>query len=199
MIPKFSDIYFKDSNNILGFHGCEKEVADKIFSSSKEHLKKSKNSYDWLGEGIYFWLNDPVRAFEWAKSRKNIIEPAVVGAVIDLGVCLNLNERSGIKLLQAAYDDILQIFKAKNISIKDYSNKKPDEGGFNIVRPLDCLVINHAHTLVKNEGKNFDTVVSYFQEGKSAFEGSDIKEKSHVQICVVNEEMIKGYFKPREK
>ena len=39
----------------------------------------------------------------------------------------------------------------------------------------------------------------YFQEGKDAFEGSGIKEKSHIQICVRNTDCIKGYFLPRIK
>jgi hypothetical protein len=52
---------------VLGFHGCDKSVADRIIPSNKLHLQKSKNDYDWLGNGIYFWENDPVRALEYAR------------------------------------------------------------------------------------------------------------------------------------
>jgi hypothetical protein len=38
---------------VLGFHGCDKSVADKIFAG-EEDLVASKNPYDWLGSGIYF-------------------------------------------------------------------------------------------------------------------------------------------------
>ena len=201
MSSNFSDIYFKSSHLVLGFHGCEKSTALKILNSDSEHLKKSTNDYDWLGEGIYFWQNDPLRALEWAKRHHHkISEPFVLGAVIDLGRCLNLNEREGILLVKAAYEDLKKVFAAENISLnEEYHNEKPDEGGFDIMRPLDCLVINHLHKILSDQNIRFDSVVSYFQEGADAFEGSSIKEKSHVQICVVNTDCIKGYFLPRRK
>ncbi len=33
---------------IIGFHGCEKEVADQVLSGNTV-LKSSENDYDWLG------------------------------------------------------------------------------------------------------------------------------------------------------
>ena len=41
-------------NLIIGFHGCEKEVAIKVING-EEDLKFSTNPYDWLGNGMYFW------------------------------------------------------------------------------------------------------------------------------------------------
>lgn len=81
----------------LGFHGCDAAVAERIFAG-KTHLKRSKNDFDWLGEGIYFWENSPARALQYARELKvhprrsgpQIKTPAVVGAVIELGYCLNL-------------------------------------------------------------------------------------------------------------
>lgn len=58
--------YQKTTQMVLGFHGCDEEVGLKILNSGTEHLTPSKNTYDWLGEGVYFWLNDPQRAYEWA-------------------------------------------------------------------------------------------------------------------------------------
>lgn len=78
-------------------------------------------------------------------------------------------------------------------------NKLPDEGGFNLFRPLDCAIVNHAVEMVKREGFDYDTVYGYFQEGADAYEGAGIKEKSHIQICVRNPNCIKGYFLPRIK
>ncbi len=34
---------------VLGFHGCDREVADKILHSGNDHLNHSENDYDWLG------------------------------------------------------------------------------------------------------------------------------------------------------
>ena len=36
---------------ILGYHGCDAAVAEKIFAG-QEPLKHSKNDDDWLGDGI---------------------------------------------------------------------------------------------------------------------------------------------------
>ena len=50
---------------ILGFHSCDMEVGLKIIKG-EDHLRYSENSYDWLGNGIYFWEQNPGRAFEYA-------------------------------------------------------------------------------------------------------------------------------------
>lgn len=39
------------ANLVIGFHGCDLSVADKIITG-KDELRPSKNSYDWLGHGI---------------------------------------------------------------------------------------------------------------------------------------------------
>lgn len=36
---------------LLGFHGTDEATAERVLAG-KEHLKPSKNSYDWLGHGI---------------------------------------------------------------------------------------------------------------------------------------------------
>ncbi len=54
---------------VLGYHGCEKAVADAIIGSDTQHLAPSRQDYDWLGSGIYFWEADPRRALEWAAGR----------------------------------------------------------------------------------------------------------------------------------
>ncbi|MEQ8880438.1 MAG: hypothetical protein RLQ12_12435, partial [Cyclobacteriaceae bacterium] len=51
---------------VLGFHGCDKEVALEVLNG-KSKLKDSKNKWDWLGHGIYFWEQNPQRAFQHAK------------------------------------------------------------------------------------------------------------------------------------
>ena len=176
-----------------------------ILNSPTKHLKSSTNDYDWLGDGIYFWLNDPQRAYEWAcqthkRNPKKIKEPFVLGAVIDLGFCLNFCERESVLLLQKSYDNLKQSFQVLGIDINEHLiNKVPDEGGFALIRPLDCAIIKHVHSLMEDEGVKFDTVYGYFQEGKDAYQGAGIKEKSHIQVCVRSKECIKGYFLPRIK
>ena len=45
---------------VLGFHGCDRSVGENVLSG-KTRLRKSSNDYDWLGNGIYFWENNPQR------------------------------------------------------------------------------------------------------------------------------------------
>ncbi|HEX8463307.1 MAG TPA: hypothetical protein VF627_01700 [Abditibacterium sp.] len=49
----------------LGFHGCDRSVGEAILAGREEHLLPSKNDYDWLGWGIYFWESNPRRALEF--------------------------------------------------------------------------------------------------------------------------------------
>ena len=190
---------------VLGFHGCDKDIANTILNSQDKHLTPSSNTYDWLGEGIYFWLNDPQRAYEWAcqvheRNPNKIKEPCVIGAIINLGLCLNLCERNSILLLQKSYSNLENAFKQLGYNINErLINNAPDDGGFTLKRPLDCAVIQNLHRIMKKEDIKFDTVYGYFQEGSDAFLGAGITEKSHIQICVRTSSCIKGYFLPRLK
>lgn len=199
-----SRIYQKLPQIVLGFHGCDQSVVDRVLNSPSEHLRPSKNVYDWLGNGVYFWLNDPQRAYEWAedysKRKPNLVKtPAVIGAVIDLGMCLNLCERESILLLQRSYSDLALAFDKLGLNINsEFQNRRADAGGFKLLRELDCVVIEHAIEMVSSFGSSFDTVYGYFQEGTDAYTGSGIKAKSHIQIAVRNLDCIKGYFLPRK-
>lgn len=203
MVNYSAELYQKIPQIVLGFHGCDKKVALEILNSNDKHLNVSTNDYDWLGEGIYFWLNDPQRAYEWAvqthkRKPDKISEPYVIGAIIDLGNCLNFCERNSVLLLQKAYKDLSLVMESAGFDICALKNKAPDEGSFSLLRPLDCAVIMHLHSLMKKEGVSFDTVYGYFQEGKEAFPGAGVREKSHIQICVKNLSCIKGYFIPKK-
>jgi uncharacterized protein (DUF433 family) len=72
----------------------------------------SEQSYDWLGPGVYFWENDPVRAFDWAcLPWRNIKTPSVVGAVIDPGRCLDLTTQEGILAVRSAHKGLAKLHK----------------------------------------------------------------------------------------
>ena len=185
------NIYTKTPQIVLGFHGCEEKVALDVLNNREKHLFASTKSYDWLGSGIYFWLNDPVRALEWAKHKKKE-KPAVIGAIIDLGFCLNLAERDCIESFKAGYEIL-----SKKYDVNEMQNRLPDDGGFSLLRPLDCAVINLTCSMLESEGMTVDSVMGYFQESQPAFPGAGFREKSHTQICVRNNKKILGYFLPR--
>ena len=68
-----------------------------------------------------------------------------------------------------------------------------------LIRNLDCSVIQQLHEYNNIKGlKEYDSVRGIFPEGKEIFPGSAIKEKTHVQVCIINPNCIKGLFVPKE-
>jgi hypothetical protein len=188
----------------IGFHGCDKEVQEKVLLN-KEVLRSSENDYDWLGNGIYFWENNPDRALQFAELIKKfpnihstkINTPAVIGAVIDLGNCFNLIDARYIKMLNDGYETLK--IAAGKAGVQLPINKIPDTGGHPLIRHLDCAVIQIIHKSRETANqKSFDTVRGVFQEGTELYNNSGFKTKTHIQLCVRNPNCIKGYFHPRE-
>ncbi len=185
------------SSFILAYHGCDRSVAERLLKNKP--FKVSQNEYDWLGSGVYFWETNPARALHWAKHLKKvgrkhtnrIKQPYAVGAVIDLGYCLDLVSTTGIEFVKRAYDDF-KIYMDKS------SSKMPiNKGGDDLLqRYLDCAVINHIHSINKRDGrKAFETVRGVFLEGKRIYETSGFFEKTHIQICVRDPKNIKAVFR----
>lgn len=181
---------------VLGYHGCDRSIAEPIITG-KDELKPSESVYDWLGEGIYFWEADPERAIEWSREHGHK-EPFVLGAVIDLGECLDLLARRNIELLNVAYIDLMRRMEESGVE------KLPNNhiGDDNLRRELDCAVINHLHSMVDEFGTEagfpkdgFDSVRGLFQEGPEIYENAGFREKTHVQIAVRNAVCIKGVFR----
>ena len=107
-------------NLVLGFHGCSRETYEKVLYKHEE-LNSSTNDYDWLGNGIYFWENSYDRALEWAQTHKADENPSVIGAVIDLGLCLNLSDYGCTQALSKAYD--LLKYESENAEIELPQNR----------------------------------------------------------------------------
>lgn len=193
-------MYSKLPNLVLGFHGCDKSVHDDVINYHGK-LKKSKNNYDWLGHGIYFWENNPKRAYEWAlelKKRNLVNEPAVIGAIIDLGYCLNLLESDSLLILKNGYE-ILRL-SHQNANSPLPQNKNVGASTDLLLRELDCAVIQTIHAFNKvNDEKPYDSVRAVFVEGDELYPTSGFRQKNHIQICIINLNCIKGYFTPLEQ
>lgn len=186
-------LYSKRSNLIIGFHGCDKSTVDKVVNG-KENLKESLNDYDWLGNGIYFWENNYDRALEWAKKSNKIKEPSVLGAVIDLGYCMDLIDSEFLKELKNAYTTLSRSIALVGLPMPVNEGSTPDK----LLRKLDCAVIETAHTINEDTGSvSYDSVRGVFWEGSVLYPDAFFKEKNHIQICVRNPNCIKGYFLPR--
>ncbi len=184
-------------NLIIGFHGCDQETFERVIYKGEE-LKPSMNTYDWLGNGIYFWEQNLERAWQWAKNSVNfpkktksvIKKPAVIGAVINLGYCLNLLDNNCIELLKNQYE----LFR---LSMEITNKEMPVNTAYN--RSLDCAVIESLHTQrLEDNDISFDSVRGVFIEGKEIYPSSGFMNNSHIQICIRNPNCIKGYFAPKE-
>jgi hypothetical protein len=154
---------------VLGYHGCDKAVAEKVLSS-REHLAPSDNDYDWLGSGIYFWENNARRALDWARfaqenpkiTRAKIGIPFVIGAIIDLGACLDLLEAESIAVVADGYEGFRETCEAAGLTMPE--NKML--GGDLRIRRLDCAVINYVNVARERQGEPpFDSVRAPFIEG----------------------------------
>ena len=199
-------MYSIRSNLLLGFHGCDKSVRDTILNNPKETLLPSKNSYDWLANGIYFWENNPKRALEYAtylhqnplKNRKKIQQPAVLGAILTLGHCLDLLDSEQLEILKSGYQTLKEISDVSFLN--ELKNKPIGTESELLIRNLDCAVIEivcDVQVKQKRRIRQYDSVRGVFMEGKELYPNAGFREKNHIQICVRNPNCVKGYFLPR--
>lgn len=137
------DLYSKRPNLVLGFHGCDETVVQKVLVR-EDFLKESENKYDWLGTGIYFWQNSKERALQYAqeaskRKESNIKEPAVIGAIIDLGCCLDLLDHEHLLEVKEAYRN----FSKTHLELPE--NKGVSDSSDKVLRYLDRVVIQTLH------------------------------------------------------
>ena len=193
-------LYANRPNLTIGFHGCDQSVVDKVIAG-KENLLASTNDYDWLGSGIYFWENNEERATEWAvelskRPGSSIKQPAVIGAIIDLGYCFDLTDTAYLKELKKSYDFALEFSRISGIPLP--VNKTLGNSTDLLLRKLDCYIIQTTHRINREANKRaYDSVRGVFWEGKPLYPNAGFAEKNHIQICICNPNCIKGYFLPR--
>jgi hypothetical protein len=169
-----------DPIELVGYHGTSIESARQILDTG---FIPSRNSYDWLGKGVYFWQDAPYRAWGWAGEycKKNGGDPAVI--------------RSLVKIRRDEFMDLLDYRQDPNWA-KDLRRTHQDlQKKTSIVLPpnkratgyhaLDRLVFD---TLIEDILKPMDVnilaVRACFQEGDEIYSGSAIYNKSHIQIAV---------------
>ena len=181
------------SSFVLGYHGCDAKVAEQLLNG--DNFRPSQNDYDWLGHGVYFWEANPKRGLEFANELKSlsrgpkITKPVVVGAVIDLGQCLDLTTSAGTQQATAAYKVYKKLCEKADTPLPENSTDK-------LRRHLDCAVIEMLHQ-IREEGEltPVDSVKGVFVEGGPVYPGAGIYDRTHIQICVRNPDCIKGVFR----
>jgi hypothetical protein len=182
---------------VVGYHACDIRVAEAIIAQ-KDTLHPSQNPWDWLGHGYYFWEDSSARAMRWAEAESQrpgskIKSPAVLGAVIDLGNCLNLADAEALAQVRAAYDEYERFCTSTGLEMA--KNRGPELRA----RYLDCAVMESLHEFRRGEAKPaHDTVRVFFIEGRELYPNAGFRELDHIQICVRSLGQIIGFFWPRE-
>jgi hypothetical protein len=200
-------------NSIIGFHGCDLNVRNNLVNNPNL-IEISKKPHDWLGHGMYFWENNYTRAMEWAEQRTvqgKIKNPAVVGAILQLGYCCIFLDSKYLNMIGRAHDIMSENYERAGKTLPQNIDARGDRHQDKLIRILDCSVIEFMHSTIfelykedidKNNFSNtkiFDSTRGVFTEGGPAFEGAGILEKSHIQVCIRNMNCIKGFFIPREE
>ncbi|WP_441573812.1 hypothetical protein [Chitinophaga sp. RAB17] len=158
--------------------------------------------------------NNYDRALQWANDKKrrgDIKNPAVVGAVLYLGYCCDFLDTRYINLLASYFKMMEERHKMLGKILPQNKDLSYDRHKDKILRHLDCAVIEFMHAEIYDQIKAdmtagrfsqlkiFDSTRGVFTEGGPAFAGAGLFEKSHIQICIRNPNVIQGFFMPRKE
>lgn len=200
-------------NTIIGFHGCDLDIRTKLINHPNQ-IEISKEPYDWLGHGMYFWENNYTRAMEWAEAgvaKGSFKKPAVLGAILQLGHCCDFLDSKFTRMIGKYYQAMETEYEKSGKKLPVNIDKEDDQHKNKLIRILDCSTIQFMHKAIEQQYKEdiakngyseysvFDSTRGVFTEGGPAFSGSGIELKSHIQICIRNMNCIKGFFIPREE
>jgi len=156
---------------VIGYHGTRLNYVEKIL---RDGFNLSKNEYDWLGDGVYFFQDGYLLAKEWSyKLHKE--NGVVMGAKINLESCMDLVDSGWSKFLSAIHDELVNKIKDDN-SVPPYQSKGAHR--------LDRAVINYAVASLEKSGHKISSVRAPFHEGDPLYPNSALFSKSHVQIVV---------------
>ena len=182
------------SRIVVGYHGCEEEFARDLLLDNLRipDWKPSRNAWDWLGHGIYFWEYSPARALRWARERYETKgkKAAVIGALIHLGRCFDLLDESLMDVLVETYHRLEKSLTESGLAMPINTGQDWKK------RERDCLVLNHFLGTSAKNGLVFDTVRGAFLEGEPAYAGAGFSRESHLQIAVRTTSCILGVFRP---
>ena len=139
-----------------------------------EGFRLSRNPYDWLGDGVYFFQDAPQRAWDWARERYGSYG-AVIGTQIALEDCIDLLDLGWNQVMADAYDSYVK-------NLRDSGQPIPVQSRG--AHRLDREVINYAVGVLREHGLRVTCVRAAFGEGHPVYPDSAFFNRAHVQIAV---------------
>lgn len=196
---------------VRGYHGTILPDAQKIVDNRQ--IDKRIAPYHWLGQGIYFWEDAPLRAWEWAltRSRQERELPAVVSAFVVLRNCLDFLDIASWPYVRGAHTLLEQECAIHGPSSTPMPRQQPsfyidyfnpmhrNRLGRYIPEPtlrqnfnyLDCEVVERAVLLAEHRSQAMvKSVRAAFLEGRQLYGNSYFFDRNHVQIAVRDPHMI---------
>ena len=169
----------------IGYHGTSRVASAEVL---KDGFILSREPYDWLGNGVYFFQDAPDRAAEWAFERHGG-SGTVLGAEILLEECMDLLDIGWASLLAEAHDRFLDLCRRSGQPVP------LQKGG---AHRLDRHVINYAIGVLAKKGRPIHCVRAAFAEGLPVFPNSALMTRSHVQIAVRDTTLIRRVWVEKE-
>lgn len=156
---------------VKAYHAGELEEIDSQIKQGFG-IRHSRGQGNWLGEGVYFWENDPERAEEW-QLRRN--KGAIMECEIDTRFLLNLLVKSEHTI--EFYDRVRQL--AENLAKTPNLRNQRDAQKFD----LDYQVFRATQQYFQRD-KGLSGVRMAFFLGDSITLDGNIYENQHIQICL---------------
>jgi hypothetical protein len=192
-------------NLLIAYHGCDATTRDDLVTGAIPCLAQSRNRYDWLGPGAYFFEGDDRRALKFAiashrapsklYTSKPIATPAVVGAVLYVGRWLDMTTQEGIDEFCNAYEAMVHGLQGAGKQIP-VNRLAVDEADI-LFRALDSAVFGFIHE-ARDAGSypHFQAVRGAFRQGREVAPNSGFHRDSHVQIALRDHGCVVGWFLP---
>jgi hypothetical protein len=178
---------------VFGFHG---NTASRIAAVVESGFHRDSLPGDWLGGGLYFWLDAPERAWKWAdaivarEARRYPSEPREEPNVI---IAELEHTRYWIDLIESGpwFERLRRMadFLELNGLLPDQDSDLPAS----VLHERDYAVIEAAMDAAALGNVRVDAIRCAFIEGKPVCDNSAIYDEAHVQIAVRNPGIIRAY------
>ena len=151
---------------VKGYHAGDLAEIESIISRGSG-IPFSNRPGNWLGDGVYFWENDPQRAEEWQIQRT---KGAILECEIDTRYLFNLLKKEN-------YTDLFYT-EGKSLLKTLKGNNSRAAQNFDLDRKLFNGIRN------KFMGDGMCGIRMAFYLGDSITQNGNIFENQHIQICL---------------